>query len=689
MYNLLKVATIFLLSVIIFILINKLIPPLVLPNLSYSTEILDSSAERLRLYTTKDGYWRLPIQISEIDKNFIQFLLSFEDQRFYYHNGIDWLAMFRALGQAMISGRFISGGSTISMQTVRLLHPKPRTLFSKIIELIHALKLEYCLTKQQILTLYLTLAPYGGNIQGIRAASWFYFGKEPIFLNTAEASLLLALPQAPEARRPDRAVVRARIARSKVLQRLVISELITPHEAIQAAAAPIPRTRRPTPRLAPHFTDRVRAANPNAQLLRTTLNIRLQRQLETILKHHQPQQTTGVTIAAIVVENRTWAVRAYAGSADYFAVKFIGQLDMVRAVRSPGSVLKPFIYGLAFEAGIVHPETLIFDRPGAINGYAPGNFDRTFQGEISIRHALRASRNIPVIKIFNRLNPNLLLQRLVNVNINLRFPPNLTRPGLPLALGGVGIRLEDLVRLYIGLANGGVIKELRLLENTQLSTSSATILSPAATWYITDILSTSQPPPGFTLNKQRLAFKTGTSYGFRDAWAIGYNATHTVAVWLGRPDNGYTANLSGLHSAVPIMLEILDQLPKSGLVSLLRSPPPEVILTQNSALPSKLRHFDYRADITPITVDHNNELKILYPPSNSIVELTTYATNTVYIEISGGHAPFHILENGRPIYTSNDRQNLAWIPTTNGIIHLSVLDAKGYSDRVQLQITKN
>jgi penicillin-binding protein 1C len=305
---------------------------------------------------------------------------------------------------------------------------------------------------------------------------------------------------------------------------------------------------------------------------------------------------------------------------------------------------------------------------------------------------LQTSRNIPAIKILNRLGTNTLVQRFTTANINLQFPQSTIQPGLPLALGGVGLRLEDLARLYVSLANGGIIKELRVLETAPLNQTSNFILSQTAAWYLTDILAESQPPAGFTVNRRQIAFKTGTSYGFRDAWAIGYDTLHTVAVWLGRPDNGYTANLSGLQSAAPIMLEIFAHLPKAGSfpryawerATLLQTPPSNVLITERD-LPSKLRHFDYPTPFAQLTIPPQNKLTILYPPTGAVIAANDTAMK-VHIEISGGKAPFHILENGKPIKTANDRQTLDWIPTTNGRVHLTVLDTNGHADRIQLNI---
>ena len=684
----------FVLGTLVGVLLDRLFPLPVPTELEHSVEVVDATGERLRLYTTQDGYWRLPAWPAELDSRFLKLLLAYEDHRFYTHLGVDPLALGRALGQALTSGRFVSGGSTLTMQTVRLLQPRPRTLRTKLIEILRALQLERHLSKEQILGLYLTLAPYGGNLQGVRAASLFYFGKEPSFLTLAEAALLVALPQAPEARRPDRAPARAQAARAAVLQRLTAAGLIDRGEAARAALEPLPQGRRPTPRLAPHLSDRLRAAHPALSRLQTTLNGPLQHSIEALLRRHQGRQAAEITLATLVLDHRTGAVRAYVGSADYFAT----QVDMVRAIRSPGSTLKPFVYGLAFDAAMIHPETLIFDRPGAVQGYAPGNFDHRYQGEIRIREALRTSRNIPAIKVLERLGVETLLQRLSAVGVKLHLPKQVTHPGLPVVLGGVGIRLEDLVRLYGGLAMQGSMHDLHFLKFGRLGArngspstgpqpahTESSIVSPTAAWYLTDILIESPTPPGFVTDHRRIAFKTGTSYGFRDAWAVGYDANHTVGVWVGRPDNGYTANLSGLKSAVPVLFEIFDLLPDPGLL-LRYGPPPGALLVQNEALPVSLRHFDMPLELEPLRPIDGGRLRILYPPGNVLVELTGGPNASLHLETRGGQAPLYLLVNGRPVAHSDDRHVLNWVPETDGAVQLTVLDARGRSDQVRVQV---
>ncbi|KOR31573.1 hypothetical protein TI04_00070 [Achromatium sp. WMS2] len=666
--------------------------PLPATNLDYSVEILDKSGKLLRLYTTKDGYWRLPARLEDLDPHFIELLLSYEDKNFYQHIGVDITAIFRAIGQVLTTGRLVSGASTITMQTVRLLQPRPRTISSKLIEIYNAIRLETALSKQQILALYLTLAPYGGNIQGIRAASLFYFDKDPKFLTLAEIALLIAIPQAPESRRPDRIHKYAISGRAKVLQRLMTSGAISPQDATRTLAIPIPSHRIPTPRLAPHLSDRLRHINPNAQRIATTIDLVLQRKVETILRHRQHQQTPGVTLAAIILDNHTWQVQTYIGSSNFLSKTYPGQINMARAIRSPGSTIKPFIYGLAFDRDLIHPETLIFDRPGPVRNYAPGNFDHRYHGEIRVREALWTSRNIPAIKILNRLGSNYLVSRLNAAGTKLHLPLNRTRPNLAIALGGVGIRMEDLVRLYASLANAGTMRELQFLQsNTNITPETLThinVLSATATWYVTDILADAQPPTGFTANNRRLAFKTGTSYGFRDAWAMGYDANHTVAVWLGRPDNGYTTNLSGLHSAVPILLEIFALLQPIQLHPLLIPIPPNVLQVQNTELPVKLRHFEIPIIPKFKHLPSSRGPKILYPTPGSTLELASNANTPIHIEVAGGQEPLYLLVNGRPTAAQLQNQTLLWTPNIDGAVNLAVLDAKGHSDHISFHITR-
>ncbi|MGC1358639.1 MAG: transglycosylase domain-containing protein, partial [Xanthobacteraceae bacterium] len=337
-------------------------------NLQFSPRVTDRNGRLLRAYTTSDGRWRLPARIADVDPRFFDVLFAYEDRRFREHHGVDAPALVRAALQFIGSGRIRSGGSTLTMQVARLLEPRSgRTLAAKFRQIVRAVELERMLTKDQILSLYLELAPYGGNIEGIRAASLAYFGKQPRRLTFGEAALLVALPQSPEARRPDRSVNAARVAKDRVLNRFAALSHVPIDEISAAKAEMVPTGRRPMPMLAAHAADRaIGEGSPNNEV-RLTIDADLQKSLEELARERVRglALTLGpdVSLAMLVVDNKDGAVVARVGSPDYFDTRRAGQLDLTRTLRSPGSTLKPFIYGLGFEDGFVHPETLIDDRP--------------------------------------------------------------------------------------------------------------------------------------------------------------------------------------------------------------------------------------------------------------------------------------------------------------------------------------
>ncbi|MFN5721651.1 MAG: transglycosylase domain-containing protein, partial [Bradyrhizobium sp.] len=305
------------------------------------------------------------------------------DTRFYEHQGIDPVALSRAGFQLLPRGHMFSGGSTFTLQLARLIEPRhQRSVYAKLRQMVRAVELERQLSKDQILDLYLALAPFGGNLEGVRAASIAYFGKEPRRLSLAEAALLVALPQSPERRRLDRYPEAAHAARDRVLDRMVEDGVVSKDDAAQARAAAVPRLRKQIPILAPHSSDQAVATMKDSPVIKLTLDSTLQRNLEALARDRAIAQGPDVSVAIVVVDNETGDVLARVGSADYFDERRAGQVDMTRAIRSPGSTLKPFIYGLAFEDGFVHPDSLIEDRPIRFGSYAPENFDMTFQGTL-------------------------------------------------------------------------------------------------------------------------------------------------------------------------------------------------------------------------------------------------------------------------------------------------------------------
>lgn len=648
-----------------------------LPNLTpaMGAEMLDNTGTLLRAYTVAGGRWRLEVATDQVDPALIAGLIAYEDKRFYDHSGIDLRALLRAGGQAVWNGRVVSGASTLTMQVARLLEDTGTgEIGGKWRQMRLALALERRLSKDEILSLYLKIAPYGGNLEGVRAASLAYFGKEPRRLTVAQAALLIALPQSPEARRPDRAPDAATAARTRVLARLEGAGLITPDTATAAQREAVPRARQPFPSLAPHLTDRIHAQNPTQARVRLSINAALQASLETLAQTTLQGLGAQVQIALMVADHRTGQVLAHVGSGAYRADGRAGFVDMTQALRSPGSTLKPLIYGLAFDEGLAHPETLMEDRPTDFNGYRPQNFDRQFRGTIRVRAALQQSLNIPVVALTQSLGPERVLASLRRAGVGYALPAG--RAGLAIGLGGIGLRLTDLVQLYASFAHGGQVLPLAYLADTAAPSAPQRLLSPSAAWQLGDILAGLPPPAGAPAN--RLAYKTGTSYGNRDAWAIGYDGGHVVGVWIGRPDGTPMPGALGADLAAPVLFSAFARL-KPALAP--QPPaPPETLLVANAQLPAPLRQFrprDFAFDTAA------NAPKLIFPPDGAEVELLPQG---LMLHIEGGTAPYTVLANDLPLITGLGQGQAMISSLTAGFVTLSVVDAQGQSTRSQLRL---
>ncbi|MBX9709884.1 MAG: penicillin-binding protein 1C, partial [Xanthobacteraceae bacterium] len=517
-----------------------------------STIINDRHGKLLRAYAMADGRWRLPVHAkTDVDPGYLNLLLGFEDKRFWSHPGVDPLALGRAAVQLATRGHIVSGGSTITMQLARLMEPRrQRSVSAKLRQAVRALEIERTLSKDEILDLYLTLAPFGGNLEGIRAASLAYFGKEPKRLSLAEAALLVALPQSPETRRLDRYPGAARIARDRVLTRMVEERRISAEDADRARLEGVPRLRKPMPLLAPHATDQAASIFKDTPLIRLTLDSTIQKNFEALARDRAASMGPNISIGILAVDNQTGDVIAHVGSPDYFSARRAGQVDMTRAVRSPGSTLKPFIYGLAFEDGFIHPESLIDDRPTRYGSYAPENFDMTYQGTVPVRKALQMSLNVPAIALLDRVGASRLSSRVTQAGANLILPKDEV-PGLAMGLGGVGITLSDLVQLYAGLARLGSTVPLREIMLDDDARETRRLMDQAAAWQVGNVLIGTPPPENGV--RDRIAFKTGTSYGYRDAWSVGFDGRYTIGVWTGRPDGAPVPGQLGRTAAAPIL----------------------------------------------------------------------------------------------------------------------------------------
>ncbi|WP_419693821.1 penicillin-binding protein 1C [Mesorhizobium muleiense] len=663
--------------------LDRAFPPPLPAALTVSTEVQDRDGQLLRAFATPDGYWRLATRLDQVDRQFVDMLVTYEDKRFWDHEGVDVLALARAAGQFATNGRIVSGGSTLSMQLARLTEPRDsRSLGSKLKQLLRALQIERRLSKREILERYLTLAPYGGNLEGVRAASLAYFGKEPKRLDVSEAALLVALPQLPEKRRPDRNLAIAHAARDRVLTRMVASGLLGEREAARAALDDVPASRRPLPALAAHAAYAVLPRAVPGHKLRLTIRKSVQEGLEQVAGDAAARLGPRLSVAMVLADARTGDILGEVGSADYFDASRSGWIDMTRIVRSPGSTLKPFIYGLAFEQGLVAQETLIDDRPTDFSGYRPKNFDMGYQGDVSIRQALQLSLNVPAISVLDAVGPARLLARFRQAGVTPILPVN-KAPGLAIGLGGVGVTLRDLVQLYAGLANGGKAHTLHDgTEPANAERSTATVLDDQANWQITDILSGVKPPEGAA--RRGIAYKTGTSYGYRDAWSVGFDGRYVLGVWVGRPDAGAVPGLSGYVSAAPILFEGFV---RSGLATVpLPGQPAGVTRPRRDDLPVTLARFGSGADGLVQATPTEPAPTIIFPPDGAHVDLaaTTADATPLVLKLQGGRAPFRWLANGKPLVGIDRRRTATWQPDGAGYSTLTVIDAAGRAASVKV-----
>jgi penicillin-binding protein 1C len=665
-------------------------PPPLAAAAEVSTTVLDRHDRLLRAFTTPDGRWRLPVSPKDVDPRYLALLMAFEDRRFWTHHGIDPLAVARAAAQFVRHARIVSGASTLTMQVARLIDQRhERTPVGKLRQMLRAVQLEQQLTKDEILALYLRLASFGGNIEGVRAASLAYFGKEPRRLSVGEAALLVALPQSPEVRRPDRNPEAARRARDRVLTRAVAAGVVTAAEAERAKLEPIPTTRRDFPKLAPHLGESELERDPARSVHRLTLDRDAQAALEALAAEQTKLLGSRLSAAILALDHTTGEVLAYVGSAGYLDDERFGAVDMVQAVRSPGSALKPVIYGLAFEHGLAHPETLIEDRPARFGTYAPRNFDEEFHGTVTLREALGQSLNVPAVKVLNAVGPARLVGRLRRFGLAPVLPAA-SEPTLAIALGGIGLRMVDLAGLYAGLARGGEpvaltwrreAARVRQPGTAQRSKPARRLLSPVAAWYVSDILKDAPPPPATVGG--RIAYKTGTSYGYRDAWAIGYDGRHTIAVWVGRPDGASTPGLMGRTAAAPILFDAFARLGERRIA--LAGPPAGALKATSATLPPPLRRFG--ASETAETGPYlEPAVLIAFPPDRAELEADADAPDAIVLKAEGGALPLTWLVDGAPIASEPHRREAHWHPTGSGFAKVSVIDAKGRVDRVVVRL---
>jgi penicillin-binding protein 1C len=609
------------------------------PNLSRlastGTEILDRQNRPLALLPAAGGVWRFGADIAP--PLLTNLLIDVEDRRFWYHPGVDPIALVRATGQFVRSGHVVSGGSTLAMQVARLLEPRPRTLRSKLIEMARALQLEARYGRQGVLQIWLTLAPFGGNLEGIRAGSLAWFGVPPEALEPEQAALLVAIPRRPERLRPDRHAAAATAVRDRVLA--------VGHFA--ATETPVPTARVALPRHAPQLA----ASLPRGPRIHTTLDLPLQTALERLARDRLDSLPQRASLAVLIADTHSREIRAlYPGA--WRDQERAGAIDLTLAVRSPGSALKPFIYAMAFADGVAAPDTVLPDLPRRFGGYAPENFDRGFAGSITAAEALRRSLNLPAVALLDRIGPLRFAATLRAAGATLHLPPG-ADPSLPLALGGDGITLRDAASLYAALATDGTGGPLHLLADRPVPQPK--FLPPAAAHAVADALT--RPLPQF--GPGGIAWKTGTSWGGRDAWAFGFDSRHVVGVWIGRPDGTPLPGATGTSLALPLLSRVFDLLPKA----------PRSVMPQPQQQPRTASQA-------------TDALHLLFPPGGAVLS----ADGPVTIRVMGGRRPLTFLVDGAPLQTDRVRRDAAWLPSGPGYYRLTVLDADGSAVRASVQV---
>jgi len=616
-------------------------------RLTYASYITDSQGELLHVLMADDERYRLQTHPNNVDPTFIDLLLAYEDQRFYEHHGVDWLAMARASWQLASRGYIVSGGSTLTMQTIRLMEPKPRTVWNKLDQMRKAIALERSHTKDQILALYLSIAPYGSNIEGVQMASLSWFGKWANELTPAESALLVALPQSPERRRPDRFPKRADEARKIVLERALQKGIINKDYLTTALLSPLPQRIKTMPKMAPHLAYQLR--DQGELQAKTTLNAEYQSTLNAIASQTKLKPNTN--IAMLLVNAKTGEILAYVGSQSYTNFDKYGAVDYSQAIRSPGSTLKPFIYAQAASEQLIHLNGIIKDERINIQGYQPQNLNRRFYGDITIGEALQRSLNIPAVKVLQKLGPERFKSKLAQANIPLR-----QGEGLPIALGGAGLTLHELVSLYTALGNEGKVTNVSATNTTKNIPHN--IFGADQIAQINHLLSNNTAGAGRLhgrIKRQAIAYKTGTGPGGSDAWAIGTNGKYVVGIWIGSPKGEHVANNTGLGEVVPVMSRVFDGLPAGKLNQFQPGNPSEALAT-----------FE-RKQSEPLTIE--------FPESGSVIEYRGVGIPLPLVVKNATYPLLAVVNNVERLWLYRGHSGLRF--SEQGSYKVVLVDAKG------------
>jgi penicillin-binding protein 1C len=551
----------FIMPVLLFVLLDIIFP--VKLDVEYSTIIESGDSTIIHAFLTSDDKWRMYTSLDEITPQLKRAILFKEDKYFRYHFGINPVSVARAMVNNALKGKRTSGASTITMQVARLLEPRERTYINKAREMFRAVQLEWHLSKDEILQLYLNLLPYGSNIEGVKSASVIYFGKEPDHLSIAEIAALSIIPNRPGSLKPGISNDYILQERNKWLKRYLDARLFDEKHVLDAMEEPLEAYRREVPRMAPHISHRLKSEYPHKKVIRTGINIEMQQKIGDIVadycRHLYIQNIKNATV--MVVENSSRKVLCYLGSADFYNKEDGGQVDGIKALRSPGSTLKPLLYGMALDRGYITPACVVSDVPVSFKGYEPENYEDKFYGNITVEFALANSLNVTAVKILNQVGTLNFIDRLAVAGFK-KIDEDRDVLGLSTVLGGCGATLEELTGLYCAFANGGKYKELVYTDDEDQHTEKE-ILSDKSVYMLTEIL-TGLSRPDLPMDWQntphmpKIAWKTGTSYGRRDAWSIGYNKKYTIGVWAGNFSGEGVPELNGAAVAAPLLFSIFN-----------------------------------------------------------------------------------------------------------------------------------
>ncbi len=545
--------------IIVLLLLNWLFP--VPDKIIYSTIVTDNKGEVIHAYLTPDQQWRMKTELHEISPLLRKTIIEKEDKYFYYHPGVNALAMMRAFAKNLLHMRRTSGASTITMQVARALEPKRRTYLNKCIEMFRALQLELKYSKDEILQLYLNLVPYGGNIEGVKSASILYFKKNPDHLSLAEITALSIIPNRPSTMvigKNNDVIMRER---NRWLQKFAADNVFTQKEISDALDEPLTAVRGTVPVYLPHLAYKLK--KQGGDIIRTHIDMNTQQKIEKLVADYSRSLSLKNirNAAVLVIDNQTHRVVTYIGSANFSDTTDAGQVNGAAAIRQPGSTLKPLLYGLCIDEGLLTPKSVITDVAVNYQGYAPENYDKKFNGYVTMEYALEHSLNIPAVKGLRLLGKDKLISTLAACNFR-QVKKDQQKLGISLILGGCGATLEELTGLYSAFANEGVYISPAYTQSDSLYKKTK-VLSAAANYMINETLSKVNRPD-FPLNWQstehmpKIAWKTGTSYGRRDAWSIGYNKHYTIGIWTGNFSAQGIPELSGANIATPLLFKIFN-----------------------------------------------------------------------------------------------------------------------------------